>query len=343
MESGEVSKGSAMFDPILVPLDGSQLAECVLPQVIAIGQALNSKIVLLHVMDKTPSDASAQFVDLVNWQINKTEAKRYLEGIVGRLEKSGLQAEAIVMEGPVAESIIKFARSQEMKLLILSTHGSSGWSGCGISRVTDEITLSAPTSLLIVRAQPVQEQPYERILVPLDGSWRAENVLPMVALLARFHRSQIQIIHVVKTPEMARPLPPAQADIDLANRVVARNREEAIKYLQQVQKVSPLAAIDVQTRLVVSDNAALAIHEIVDRERIDLLALNAHGYSENNQWPYGSMVNNFILYGKVPLLIVQDQPVKEETRQAHITVKEQSMHLPVPAAPGQPTLGQKLD
>jgi len=42
-----------MFDPILVPLDGSLLAECVLPQVIAIGQAFNSKIVLLHVMDKT--------------------------------------------------------------------------------------------------------------------------------------------------------------------------------------------------------------------------------------------------------------------------------------------------
>jgi len=65
-----------VFDPILVPLDGSLLAECVLPQVIALGQAFNAKIVLLHVLDKTPLDASAQFIDLINWQINKKEAKQ---------------------------------------------------------------------------------------------------------------------------------------------------------------------------------------------------------------------------------------------------------------------------
>jgi nucleotide-binding universal stress UspA family protein len=317
-------------------LDGSRLAECVLPQVIAIGQAFNAKIVLLHVMDNNPADASAQFIDLLNWQINKTETKRYLERIADRLEKSGLTTQVNVLEGPVAESITEFARSQEMKLVILSTHSSSGWSGCGISRVTDEITLSAPTSILIIRAQQVPEQFCERILVPLDGSWRAENVLPTVALLARFHKSQIQIIHVVKTPEMARPLPPAQADIDLSNRVVARNREEGRQYLERIQSASPLAAINIQTRLIVSDNTTLTIHEIVDREKINLLVLNAHGYSGNNQWPYGSLVNNFILYGKVPLLIVQDRPVKEETRQVHITVKERSLHSPVQAAPVRP-------
>ena len=336
-----------MFDPILVPLDGSLLAECVLPQVIAISQAFNAKIVLLHVMDKNPADASAQFIDLLNWQINKTEAKLYLERIAGRLEKSGLQTTAIVLEGPVAESIIKFARSQDMKLVILSSHGSSGLNRFGISSITDEITFSAPTSILIVRPQQAQEHPYGRILVPLDGSWRAENVLPVVNLLARFHKAQIQIVHVVKTPEMARHLPPGPEDIDLSNRVVARNREEARQYLEQIQSVSPLAAIDVQTHLIVSDNAPLAIHEIIDREKIDMLALNAHGYSEINQWPYGSMVNNFILYGKVPLLIVQDRPVKEETSQVHITVREHTMHLPVQVALsgtiGKPIQAQKFD
>ena len=166
-------------------------------------------------------------------------------------------------------------------------------------------------------------------MVPLDGSWRAENVLPMVTLLARFHKSQIQIVHVVKTPEMARHLPPRQEDIDLSNRIVERNQEEALHYLDQVQLHSPLAGIDVKTHLIVSDNVALAIHELVDREQIDMVVLSAHGYSGNNQWPYGSMVNNFILYGKVPLLIVQDLPVKpvqEETSQMGIRVKEHAVH-----------------
>jgi len=91
---------------------------------------------------------------------------------------------------------------------------------------------------------------------------------------------------------MARHLPLAQDDIDLSDRLVARNREEAIQYLEKVQSVSSLTAIAIKTHLIVSDNAPLAIHKIVDQEKIDMVALNAHGYSGNNSWPYGSMVNN---------------------------------------------------
>jgi nucleotide-binding universal stress UspA family protein len=163
----------------------------------------------------------------------------------------------------------------------------------------------------------------------------------MVTLLARFHNSQVQIVHVVKTPEMARHLPVVQEDIDLSNRVVTRNREEALLYLEQIKSVSPLVAIDIKTQLIVSDNAPLAIHKIVDQQKIDLVTLNAHGYSGNNQWPYGSMVNNYILYGKVPLLIVQDHPVKGETSQVQITVREHTMHLPIQADPSG-TAGRPL-
>jgi nucleotide-binding universal stress UspA family protein len=121
-------------------------------------------------------------------------------------------------------------------------------------------------------------------------------------------------------------MPPVQEDIDLSNRIVARNQEEALHYLDQVQLRSPLAGIDVKAHLIISNNATVALHELVDREQIDMVALSAHGYSGNNQWPYGSMVNNFILYGKVPLLIVQDLPIKEETSQMNIKVREHSEH-----------------
>jgi len=320
-----------MFDPILVPLDGSLLAECVLPRAAALGQAFNSKIVLLHVMDKNPAGASTELIDLINWQINKTEAKQYLKRIGDRLQNSGLQAEMIVLEGPVAESITEFSQNQGVKLIVLSSHGQSGVRKRSISSITHEIILSAPTSVLIVRAHQLPEQHFRRILVPLDGSWRAENVFPMVIPLARFLKSQIQIVHVVKKPEMARHMPPMQEDIDLSDRIVARNREEAIHYLDQFQSDSRLAGIDIQTHLVISDNVNVALHEMVNREKIDLVALSAHGYSGNSQWPYGSIVNNFILYGKVPLLIVQDLPVREEANmeeksQVYIRMREHSMH-----------------
>jgi len=197
----------------------------------------------------------------------------------------------------------------------------------GISSVTQKIIFSAPTSVLIIRAHQLEtsesdERRYNRIMVPLDGSRRAENVLPMVALFARFHQSQIHIVHVVRAPEMARQLPLTREDMELSDRIVARNREEAIRYLDLVHFHSPLDGIDVQTHLLTSDNAASALHELADQEHIDLVALSAHGYSGYNQWPYGSMVNNFILYSKVPLLIVQDLPVKDETIVADMTPRK---------------------
>ena len=149
-------------------------------------------------------------------------------------------------------------------------------------------------------------------MVPLDGSRRAENVLPMVSLFANYHKSTVHIVHVVRAPEMARQLPLSSEDKELSDKLVERNREEAKRYLDQISQNSPLNGIDIKTHLVTSDNPPIALHQLSESEKIDLVALSAHGYSGNSQWPYGSMVSNFILYSKLPLLIVQDLPVKDE-------------------------------
>ncbi|MDP2993651.1 MAG: universal stress protein [Anaerolineales bacterium] len=309
-----------MFNTILVPLDGSQLAECVLPHIVAFARSFDAEITLLRILEKNQASAPAQLFDLLNWQINKTKAALYLEKTKARFQESGLRARTIVLEGLVAEGITEYAQNQGMKLIVLSSHGHKGLTQWGISSITQKIILSAPTSVLLIRAHQhdiqadeLSETPvYQRILVPLDGSQRAENVLPIITQLARFHKSQMHLVQVVQTPEMARQMPPAGEDIDLSNRVVARNREEAGHYLEQVKSRSYLEGIAVQTHLITSDNAAVALHQLGEQEHIDLVTLSAHGYSGNHQWPYGSMVNNFIMYGKVPLLIVQDLPAKQE-------------------------------
>jgi nucleotide-binding universal stress UspA family protein len=309
-------KGRPMFDTILVPLDGSQLADCVLPHVLAIARPFDAEITLLRVLEKNYAGASTQMFDLLNWQINKTRAALYLDKIQARLEKSNIRVQTQVLEGLIAESITEYAQNQGMKLIILSSHGRHGITQWGISSVTQKIILSAQTSLLVVRARAgeLAEAPvYRHILVPLDGSQRAENVLPIITHLANFHKSQIHLTRVIQTPEMARQMPPAREDIELSNRVVERNREEAERYLEQLKSRSYLEGIAIQTRLVASGNAAVALHQLVEQEQIDLVALSAHGYSGNHQWPYGSMVNNFILYGKASLLIVQDLPSRQES------------------------------
>jgi nucleotide-binding universal stress UspA family protein len=319
-----------MFDTILVPLDGSQLSECVLPHVVAAASSFDAEITLLRMLEKNQSGTSAQLFDLLNWQINKTKASLYLEKTKARFLGSKIRTRTAVVEGLVADGITEYAYNQGMKLIVLSSHGGHGLTQWGISSITQKIILGAQTSLLIVRAHQQQIQPgelstdplYERILVPLDGSQRAENVLPVITQLARLHKSQVHLVQVIQTPEMARQMPPTAEDTDLSNRVVKRNREEGGRYLEQVKSRSYLEGITVQTHLIAGDNSALALHQLEDQERIDLVALNAHGYSGNQQWPYGSMVNNFILYGRVPLLIVQDLPGKQEPTPPELQLTE---------------------
>ena len=321
-----------MFDPILVPLDGSQLAECVLPHAAAFARSFDAEITLLRILEKNQTGVSAQLFDLLNWQIQKTKATLYLEEIKERFMESNIQARAIVLEGLVPEGITDYAQNEGMKLIILSSHGRHGMTQWGISSITQKIILSAPTSVLIVRAHPqdiptgeLAETPlYQRILVPLDGSQRAEHVLPIVMQLAHVHKPTIHLVHVVQTPEMARQMPPAQEDIDLAKHVVARNREEAGHYLEQVKSRSYLQGIDVKTHLMTSDHTAASLHQVVEQEQIDMVTLSAHGYSGKHQWPYGSVASNFILYGKVSLLIVQDMPAKQELKPLGLSSRERA-------------------
>jgi nucleotide-binding universal stress UspA family protein len=306
-----------MLDPILVPLDGSQLAECVLPHAVAVARSFDAQVKLLCILEKHQVSTSAQLFDLLNWQIKKTKTSLYLEKTKTRFQESGLQAQVTVEEGLVAEEITKIAQSQRVKLIVLSSHGKNGLTPWGISSTSQKIILSAPTSVFIVRANQTQddnilsEAPlYQRILVPLDGSQRAENVLPVIAQLARFHQAQIHLVQVVQTPELAHQMPLSGEDIDLSNRLVARNQKEARHYLEQVKSRSYLEGISVQTHLITSDNTAAELHRLVDLEQINLVALSAHGYSGNHQWPYGSIANNFMMYGKSHLIIIQDLPAK---------------------------------
>ena len=314
-----------MFNQILLPIDGSFLAECVLPHAVAVARAFESQVTLVHVMYQPHRANSRRAVDPLNWRIGKTEAESYLGDQALRLQKAGLRTETQILVGSAAEQIVEFSRTHGVPLIVLSSHGRSGLSEWNVSSVVQKIILRAPTSIMIVRAyQPIStdvtELRYRRLLLPLDGSQRAECVLPVASSLARSHEAQILLAHVVRRPEMLRRTPATRGDIELADRIVQRNRAEAIQYLHQVK--SDLSG-DIQARVLVSDYLAATLHELVDQEQIDLVLLTAHGYSGLTKWPYGSVVSSFITYGTTSLLIVQDLPPDRiEPTRAEVAVRE---------------------
>lgn len=318
-----------MLDHILVPLDGSPLAECVLPHTVALAQAFDARITLLQVLGQAQAAGRTPVVNPLDWHIRKAEAESYLDGVVPRLREIGLQTEKALLEGRAAERIVEFAQEQGASLIVLSSHGRSGLSGWNISGVVQKIILRACMPTMIVRAyQSVTSNltglRYKRLLIPLDCSQRAECVLPLATTLARFHESQLLLTHVVCRPEMPRHAPHTQEEIELAHQLTELNRTEAHKCLRQLQ--SRLHS-DAQIRLLVNDNVAPALHELVRQEDIDLVVMSAHGYSGGAQWPYGSVALNFIAYGTTPLLIVQDLSQNElESTQAEMATREYKGH-----------------
>jgi nucleotide-binding universal stress UspA family protein len=88
--------------------------------------------------------------------------------------------------------------------------------------------------------------------------------------------------------------------------VVDRNYHAASHYFEQLHSRLSLLGIDLQTRIVVSNNVMIALHEMVEQENADLVMLVAHGYSGVGRWPYGSIATSFIIHGNTSLMIMQD-------------------------------------
>jgi nucleotide-binding universal stress UspA family protein len=294
-----------MLEKVLIPLDGSSLAECVLPHAIHLARAFSAHVTLLQVLELNKT--STQFVDPLNWYFRKAESETYLNEQSHYLQQFGVPVDHELLEGAAAARIIDYADIHESDLLLLSSHGKTGLSEWGISSIAQKIIWRANTSVMLVRAhQPRQGDQmiasYQRILVPLDGSQRAECGLPLATLLARDSHAKLILAHVVARPNLFSRLPAAE-DTKLVNQLVERNLEEATTYLEQLHARLP---VENETHLLISDNVIHTLHNLVEQQEIDLVSLSAHGYSSSTQQLYGSLVSNFIFYGSTPLLIKQD-------------------------------------
>ncbi|MCD4749692.1 MAG: universal stress protein [Thermoanaerobaculales bacterium] len=300
-----------MFRHILVPLDGSPLAECVLPHALEIARAFTARLTVLQVLECPSSRDGTPAVDPLDWHLTKAESEAYLDGVAERLRDHGADVRKACLEGRPAERVIEFAHRSGVDLIALSSHGQSGLSGWNVSSVVQKIILRAHVSILLVRAyelvsKRLADLRYRRLMVTLDGSHRAECVLPSATGLARHHKAEVLLTHVVRRPEMPRRAPLSAEDVELTNRVVQRNTSEATRYLEHLHaRLSPDIS-EIRPCMLVAQNASIALHELVETQSVDLVIISAHGHSGGSRWPYGSVAVSFIVYGNTPLLIVQD-------------------------------------
>lgn len=317
-----------MLGHILVPLDGSSLAECVLPHVILFAKVFGCKVTVLQALEQSHDIEKDRVIDPLNWLIHKNKAEMYLAGIVSQLQKTGIEAESQIVEGQAAEGIINFAQRKEVDLIALSSHGLSGISGWNVSSVVQKVMLCSYKSILLIRAYQSEANRenrnfrYNRILLPLDGSRRAEYAFPLAINLARNLKAQLLLTQVVVQPEMPRQVPLTQEDTELSKRIVDRNRSVAVQYLEHLKAQLSDRKVDVQCRLMVGEHPISILHNLICTEKVDLMLLVAHGHTGDLKWPFGSVTTSFIAYGTSTLLILQDMGKDEfQERIAMLQIK----------------------
>ena len=309
------------LEHILVLFDQPVVSPQLLSNAAKIAKASGASITLLNVLDSTISGPHEQFIDPFQWHMIKTEAESSLNKVAERLQQHGLQVQKAILENWSIERILKYIRDNVVDLIAVNKQGESiGEKLHTLLRYINVPMLIAPSN------EPLSDEiiiaSYQKILVPLDGSQRAEFVLPTASNLAKFSDASLLLTHVVHKPEMPRRTPASPEDSDLLDRLTERNRTEAMNYLEQlVSRVDAKA----EPRLLVSEKVSTALHNLIEQETIDLVVLSAHGYSSEPQWPYGSIAYNLISYLNRPLLIIQDFPSSDiSISQLDVPVREKS-------------------
>jgi nucleotide-binding universal stress UspA family protein len=300
---------AAVINHILVPLDGSSLAECVLAHVLAIAPVTNAQVTLMHVLEHPENRNGNAPIDPMGWHMQKQESLTYLEQTAMRLQKSGLNADHTLLEGKPAESIIEYAHLNNVDLIALSTHGRTGLSGWNVSSVVQKVLLRSYRSILLARAYtctPDEGIQYQRLFIGSDGSPRAEFMLPIAISLAQYYKSEVTIGTVVQKPQLIQRMPLSEEDSKLINQLTEKNQEIASHYHEQIIMQFSLKEINAKSTILVADHAVSALHDMVEEAKADLVILVAHGESGERRWPYGSIATSFIAHGNTPLLIMQD-------------------------------------
>jgi nucleotide-binding universal stress UspA family protein len=267
---------------VLIPLDGSALAEAVLPVAVTLDPSL---LTLLHVVE--PGEAPTAAEDVFR---------------VAR-ERAGLSEErvrTITRPGRPAEAIVGAARDVGATVIALSSHGRTGLNRLVLGSVAEEVVRSASAPVLLVRAgAPAARPVLERPLVGYDGSDLAWRAVEALALVGRARPAQVDLLGVHDVA----PFRAAEADPAI-ERLLARQRDAL---LQQVERAAERARhLGMSAAAAVREGRpSTVLLETAERGGNTAIAVATHGRTALTRWIFGSVAEELLHASSLPLLIVR--------------------------------------
>lgn len=284
------------FKRVLVPLDGSALAEQALPFARCLAQLVRGDLILVRAALGRGSHA-----DPVEAQLQAaSEAEAYLARLASQ-QQADYAIETSVPFGPPAEEIVNVARLRAADLIVMTTHGRTGLGRVLVGSVAQEVLQKTSLPVLLVRGDlPIRrwENGLRTILVPLDGTEPAETVLPRIAPLAAQANARLILLQVItqRAPELA------AYDIVYLPEENAAQAEQVRAYLARVASGLPGPGLQVEIELA-QGRPAEQIAARARAQRCDLVAMTTHARRGLGRLIVGSVADDVLHTAQVPLLL----------------------------------------
>lgn len=299
-----------MYRKIMVPLDSSDLSESILPYARWFAKAFKPQVELLHVIDpeaisRLVEPSAGRYADVVQMD-EKRAVLEYLESVAGSFpDPMAVSCHAGV--GKAAEMIVKRAIAQSATLITMATHGRTGIQRWLLGSVANKVLHEATTPLLLVRPSEKSESTgvaaLKTIIIPLDGSSLAEEMLPHVAVLAEKMNLRILLLQTFGLPESVQ----YSADGQVPNwkQILEQMREGAESYLKEIAERFQREGLTRVSTMALQGEAAEHIIEIARRSPDNLVAMCTHGRSGVARLVLGSVTEKVVRYSGEPVLVIR--------------------------------------
>jgi nucleotide-binding universal stress UspA family protein len=293
-----------MFKKILVPLDGSTMAEQVYPHVAGLAQAFDSELDLLSVCE--PEETAPG-------QVCRLYLNAETEQLRALMKTTSVRINQKVVEGNPTQQMLKYAVENGVDTIMLTSHGSSGIKPWSLGSTVNKLLHTASVPMIVVRATESADASassvFSRILVPLDGSEASSTILPVLKRLAGRLPVEITLLQVIEKGHKVHTVGGLNyipyKDLDL------ETRSKAVKkYLAGAAAGFAGTLAETKTVIRLGDPAEEILKQAAEMET-SMIALASHVHSALEAWFYGSTVHKIVQSANRSFMLVTSGGKKE--------------------------------
>ena len=300
-----------MFEKILVPLDGSPLAQAILPYAMVVAKGFHSRVILFHVAETALDHEAPELKTYADETMERIRplAEDYLARAANDFRGEGIDVETKVVKGRAAAQIVEQAEHEDVDLIAMSTHGRSGLARLMMGSAIDKILRACEQPILLVR--PRDEATggeaavrLSKIIVPLDGSGPAEAALPYAEEVAKALGLEIILIQVVNVETTVSFSAVGQDTLGLPTDLLQRLHDVASGYLTGLAKQLEDRGLKVQWEVLLGW-PGLRIVEFAKETPDSMVAMTTHGRSGFRRWVMGSVADEVVRKTGEPVLLIR--------------------------------------